>query len=258
MRTLLLLALLATLPCRAASVLHLDVQGTEFIVTLPDGSQRRSAELAGAVLALPDGRSLRIDTVERETLAQGDAIWLHALSVRTADGWESLCQTDGAGRSLGFPFQGRFTDDGNYLAADGLFSLSCTSGAQAKCIRYGYAPWKVTADGASLSGHYNACIRMIRADYCGDQAAHTMDGTVIDIYDDLRVQDTDASITDMRFEAGWGPHGAVCVAHTRIPALLDLAALRADCPTLAAIPQGQACNEAWARAHGAILFNRSR
>jgi hypothetical protein len=109
-----------------------------------------------------------------------------------------------------------------------------------------------------MSDNYNACIRMIRADYCGDQAAHTVDGTLIDIYDDIRVQDSDTSITDMRFEAGWGPQGAVCVARTRIPALLDMATLRAGCPRLAAIPQGQACNEGWARSHGAILFNRSR
>ena len=258
MRTMLLLALLATLPCRAAPGMQIEVQGTEFILTLQDGSQRRSADLAGAILTLPDGQRLRIDAVEPETLPQGGQIWLHALSVHGADGWTPLCEPDGGGRSLGFPLPGTFTEDGIYTPAPGLLSLSCTGGAQAKCIRAGYAPWKTGPQDLGLAGHYSACIRMIRADYCGDLAAHTLDGTVIDIYDDIRVQDSDASLEGMRFEAGWGPHGAVCVAHTRIPGMLDLATLRAACPRLASAPAGQACTEDWARAHGAILFNRSR
>lgn len=136
MRILLLYALLATLPCRAASGLQLKVEGTEFIVTLPDGSQRRSADLAGAILTLPGGRLLRIDAVERETLPQGEQVWLHALSVHGAGGWTPLCAPDQAGRSLGFPLPGTFTEDGVYAPAPGLLSLTCTSGAQAKA----YAP----------------------------------------------------------------------------------------------------------------------
>jgi hypothetical protein len=261
MRHLFCMAFIAVLPYGAAlaeSGASLDVQGTEFVVTLPDGSQRRSSELAGASLQMPDGGLLRIDAVERETLSDGSTIWLHALSIQTSAGWQPLCQPDSSGRALGFPFPGAFAEDGRYLSGKGVFSLSCTSGAQAKCIRFGYAPWKQKPDGTRLTEHYNACIRMVRADYCGDQKSNTVDGATIDIYDDIGVQKSDQSIAGMHFEAGWAPDGAVCVSHLRVPTLPDPRRKGAACPRLETQPQGKACTEAWARKHGALLFNRSR
>jgi hypothetical protein len=241
-----------------ASTPALTVEGTEFVVTLPDGRQRRSRDLAGAELQMPDGSLLRIDAVERDMLTDGSDIWLHALSVRTNAGWEPLCALDSSGRSLGFPFPGTFTESGRYRFQKGLFSLSCTIGAQAKCIRIGYAPWKMTRDGTSLVKHYDACIRMIRADYCGDREAHTVNGTIIDIYDDIGIQKKDEASSEMRFEAGWGPDGAVCISHVRIPGLPDPRQVSPSCSALKQQPGGQACNEEWARKHGAILFNRSK
>jgi ADYC domain len=241
----------------AQAAMDLDVQGTEFILSLPDGSQRRSRELAGAVLEMPGGAQMRIDSVKKESLADGSELWLHALSVRRNDEWMPLCPPDSKGQALALPFPGSFTEDGHYLSAPGKFSISCTLGAQAKCMRFGYAPWKRRPDGQDLAHHYSACIRMVRADYCGDMEAHTVDGTLIDIYDDIGIQATDASLTDMRFEAGWTPDGAACVSHARIPSLPDPRQPGA-CPRLAAAPAGADCSEDWARSHGALLFSRSR
>jgi hypothetical protein len=135
-------------------------------------------------------------------------------------------------------------------------SLSCTSGARAKCVRFGYAPTG-PGDGAARRERYDACVRMVRADYCGDGEAHTVNGTLIDIYDRDGIQVSDGG-PELRFEAGWTAAGAVCVAHPRIAAQGDLDALLARCPRLREAPNGAACTEQAAERAGAVLFNRSR
>lgn len=101
-----------------------------------------------------------------------------------------------------------------------------------------------------------ACVRMVRADYCGDGKAHTKARTTIDSYDDNGIQTrglaNDASYV---FEAGWTEQGAVCVNHTRWADLLTREQLLEQCPSLAKIPR---CDEARARALGARMFNTSR
>jgi hypothetical protein len=57
-------------------------------------------------------------------------------------------------------------------------SYSCATGAIAKCVTWGYAPWVVGAD------VHQTCTRMVRADYCGSGASFTKNGTVIDVFDD--------------------------------------------------------------------------
>ena len=59
----------------------------------------------------------------------------------------------------------------------------------------------------SLADYHQACTRMLRADYCGDGTPHTVDGTLINIYDGIGIQrDTD----DWAFEAEWTTTGARC------------------------------------------------
>jgi hypothetical protein len=153
------------------------------------------------------------------------------------------------------PLAGR-SDPAGILSpgAAGDFELVCTSGAQGKCLRFGYAPWRATPDGRPMRDWYNACVRMLRADYCGDGRPHTRDGTLVDLYDRIGVQkpDTDAL---SRFEAAWGPGGAVCVARTRIPDIIDLDGLARACPRLAPRLGPQACDDS---APGGLVFNRSR
>ena len=73
-------------------------------------------------------------------------------------------------------------------------------------------------DGRPLRDHYNACVRMLRADYCGDGRSWTRDGTLIDMWDDHRIQTSD-TLSDPAFSFskrdGWA-QGAVCVRRTRI------------------------------------------
>jgi hypothetical protein len=56
----------------------------------------------------------------------------------------------------------------------------------------------------------------------------------------------------MSFEVAWAADGAVCVRDTRLPDMLDNAALAASCPRLA-----QAIGESCGEMAPALLFNRS-
>jgi hypothetical protein len=98
---------------------------------------------------------------------------------------------------------------------------------------------------------------MFRADYCGDGVAATRDGTLIDMYDGLGVQ-AEEGRRDLRFEAGWGKDGAVCVARPRVPENVTLERLERRCPARLAGRVGPAaCTEDKARGGGALILNKS-
>ncbi|MGG5817203.1 ADYC domain-containing protein [Falsiroseomonas sp. HW251] len=127
------------------------------------------------------------------------------------------------------------------------FHLSCTAGAIGKCVLAGYAPWR----GAALGPLLTACVRMFRADYGGDGQSWTRDGMLIAWEDE--VVHPGGMGTEMPFEAGWGPGGAVCLAHARVPEVATREAILARYPHLAGD-----CDAAAARARGALLLNRSQ
>jgi hypothetical protein len=125
-------------------------------------------------------------------------------------------------------------------------TYSCTTGVLAKCELWGYRPWAV---GTEL---HQACTRMARADYCGDNVSHTENGTSIDVFDVLGVQAASADDA-LTFEAGWGPDGAVCV---REPRYLDFEAAG---PVLPSCWDSKPACETWTEAseRGALLGNDS-
>ncbi|MFL5252192.1 MAG: ADYC domain-containing protein [Rhodopila sp.] len=222
-----------------------------------DGSSLRSADLVGAVLEANDeeGRlvTVRIEAVRPDPSdAEGD-IWLHEFSVLDprAGAWTPLCVQAPDGTTGGFPLSGRWTPDGRHLADSHKFTLTCTSGAVGKCVRFGYKPWR-SRNEESLWGYHQACVRMMRADYGGDGTPHTRDGTKIDVFDRFGIQKPESSPDEMTFEAAWDQDGAVCVRRTRIPALLNWQALVAVYPYLAHTPENE-CSEATP----AMLWNRS-
>ena len=60
-----------------------EVEGTQFKVTLTDGHVLRSSELVGATLTVATSSGplrLRIDTVERDPDAKNPPVWLHSFS----------------------------------------------------------------------------------------------------------------------------------------------------------------------------------
>jgi hypothetical protein len=237
-----------------AAVQGVTVVGTAFRVTLSDGTVLAQENLPGTVLAFGDGsgqqRRLRIDAVERDPRDPEGEVMLYELSEQDpASGeWQNACQADPDGRRLGFPLAGSFTSDGRYEPTPGRLLITCTGGAEGKCVRWGYKPWRQTEEGSSLMPYYQTCVRLARADYCGDGVGHTRNGTRIDIFDHIGIQ-RDEPDAGMSFEAAWGEDGAVCVSHTRLPDVLSTAALKELCPDRVA----QSCDEATP----ALLFNRS-
>jgi hypothetical protein len=152
----------------------------------------------------------RVDRVESDPLDHDGDVSLYALSVRAAGAPEfrPYCAPDAQGKSLAIPVHGSWDARGSFHDAGGLMTFACTSGAIAKCIRFGYKPWK-SVQGRSLAQHHLACVRMVRADYCGDGVPHTVDGTQIDLWDDLGIQKRELSAKMPEvFEAAWSPAGA--------------------------------------------------
>lgn len=243
----------------AAGDLHADtasveLQGSELVVTT-GGRKLARSELIGAVLALvqEDGRvaNVRIDSIVTDLRrAEGDVV-LYDLSVADESGaWVPVCrpEPDGLPHAVLLP------------QSDGAILINCTAGARGKCIRLGYRPWAVR-DGVPLEAYWNACIHMIRADYCGDNRPATRDGMLINIYDNLSIQQRAAPPepgADFPFEAAWDEQGAICVAHPRVPQKFSLEALAAECPRLSD-HLGPGCTEAEAQSLGTpLVFNASR
>lgn len=239
-------------PQTAEAGATLTVVGERFRLTRPGGPVLGSKDLVGAVMEMttPEGQdvTVRVDAVA--PAAERPGLLLHTLSVKTDRGWTPFCDADAHGRRAAFPVAGAWRD-GRFVADSSRWFITCTSGSQGKCVLFGYDPWSKGPHGETLVPYYEACQRMVRADYLGNGAAHTRNGTAIVIWDHIGIQKDEGM--DAPFEAGWSPGGAVCAAKTRRPELLRRDDLTAVAPRLAG-----PCNERTAAARGAVLFNRSK
>ena len=194
----------------------LTIDRGELVLTTSDGRVLRSADLVGATLEV--GASLvRLDAVQTESRGAGRVL-LHrftAVPVRTQPA--ELCTADPAGERWALAVEGE----------GGHVQLVCSSGAIGKCIRWGYPPWLDSPRGRAV---HDACVRMLRADYGGDGATATRDGTRIAFCDRAGVHPCSAAMRN--FEAAWSSRGAACVARPRIPELMTLEELARRYPQL--------------------------
>jgi hypothetical protein len=236
---------------------QVEVVGTEFSLVLPDGRQVSGDDLVGMVLTLGDPggthRSIRIDAVQPDP--KDAEITLYALSAHdpASGGWQNLCGPDAEGLAMGFPIKGTWTAAGEHIPSDHAFSMTCTGGVNAKCVRMGYKPWK-SREGTSLWDLHQACTRMLRADYCGDGTPHTREGTPVDVYDTVGIQSPQLA-SGLSFEAAWRADGAVCVRKVRIPEITTLEALVQSCPARLRNHVGPECTEERALQLGALVIN---
>ena len=238
--------------CPAFAEASLRVEGEGFVLTMPDGKRKTSADLVGAELRTEDGQNLRIDAITPSK--ERPAVLLHSFSVLdpATNTWGPLCDEDHYGRRAGFPIAGRWDDRGRYVLDTNKWFIACTGGSRAKCVLWGYDPWARGPHGEDLVPYYQACQFTVRANYDGRGEDHTKNGTEIDLADILDIQSHE-SLSDPLyvFEAGWGPKGAVCVATTRWPDLLTRDALLKVAPRL-----GGPCTEDDAKRRGALIFTR--
>jgi hypothetical protein len=200
-----------------------------------DGTVVSGQALVGAKVTgnLDNGESvtLRLDALESFTSAVGTALPRYTISYTGPNSTTRayVCGKNDAGEPLKtIPIAGRWNfeqgvpEGGSKEESSTLVTFACQGFAVYKCIDYGYPPWK-KVNGVSLSNHHQACVRMLRADYCGDGRSWTVNGTVINMYDSLGIQlDTES----WAIEAEWSIEGARCLSHQRIQSL----GTAPDCP----------------------------
>ncbi|GAB4371290.1 MAG: hypothetical protein Kow00121_12700 [Elainellaceae cyanobacterium] len=214
----------------------------------------KGESLIGTILNATDeqGRLQTFKIADVEVDPQDHDLYLYTVLRQNPDNseWQNLCQPDSNGTAKAIPLAGQWDQAGNHLD-NGQITFACTSGVLAKCLRLGYKPWQ-QINGESLRNYHQACTRMLRADYCGNGIAHTQEGTPIDVYDRLNIQQATSS-SNMVFEAAWSPEGAVLLSRTRYPNTLKQ--LQQECPDkLNTILQ---LGDDITDAPQALLFNRS-
>ena len=119
---------------------------------------------------------------------------------------ENICPPDLFGHRKAIAVAGTWDATGARTGSTTAFTFGCTSGVIAKCVRWGYKPWKVI-NGKAMNDYHQACTRMARADYCGDGVSHTRNGTLIDMYDGLGIQSrasgSDSVPSDINLSFPW-------------------------------------------------------
>lgn len=243
-----------------------EVVGTAFKLTFSSGRVLQGKELIGSTLSLllpgdTVARRVRLDDILVDSRDPDNEVLLHKVTVVDGGIPKELCDPDPDGNRWMFPLKGQWDPEGRMISHFG-FTLTCSAGAQGKCVRFGYKPWKTRPDGIDLAKYHRACVKMVRADYCGDRAT-TRTGMRIDLYDDLGIEREaeSAGTDDLSFEAAWNADGAVCVAHTRVPENMTMEGLRNSCPRLNDRLGPASCSAANAKAGHfgkALIFNRSR
>jgi hypothetical protein len=217
------------------------VEGTDLVVLKPDGQRIEGGALIGAIVVGGDPElgsvAVRINGLRADP--DDPEITLYDLSTRDAmtGHWKPACVPDNRGVSGGIFLAGSWNLRGTHLH-DEKFSVSCTSAAIGKCVRAGYKPWKIASDGRTIWDYHQACVRTIRADYCGNGIGHTRNGVLINIIDRLSPEEPSSGL---EFEAAWTPEGASCIARPRLRTS-SLEQIVAICPERLRDRVGAACS----------------
>ncbi|MFO0761251.1 MAG: ADYC domain-containing protein [Byssovorax sp.] len=168
---------------------------------------------------------LRIDGVVTLPVQSAHAR-AYEVSYFTPEGAMPLCGLEGGRPIPAIAVPGVFDTregvpgGGSYAHDPARFTFACRGKAIAKCVELGYAPASglpADAPADDREGHFVACTRMIRADYCGDGRSWTRDGTLINLYDGIGVQ-KDAG--PWAVEAEWTEDGARCANEARATRLM--------------------------------------
>jgi ADYC domain len=205
------------------------------------GAVIADADLVGAMFYGENQRTrtqiaLRVDAVQpRPSSITGLPEFQYSIKVKDGTGVETpLC--DGAAGNVAIPAPGSWDSLGAFNTASRQFTFLCLTGVAEKCVRWGYRYWE-----PQYAAYHQACTRMARADYCGDGESHTVDGTLVDLYDrrgldgdPAFINQTPAATPALAFEAAWPAKGsALCLSKLRWATL----PLGGYCPTLLPDPR---------------------
>lgn len=179
--------------------------GATFEGALDDGG---TADVV--IVAQAQGLGLQPDVLHYQILVRDQG----------AGTWQPLCPADASGwPGWAVAVPGEWdTREGHVLGGSwnkdrNQVSFACAGSTIEKCVELGYGVELV--NGAAVpSAHMLACVRALRADYCGDGRSWTVSGTVIDMWDEIGV--LPRSEPSWTLEANWGRDGAVCVSDLRV------------------------------------------
>jgi hypothetical protein len=182
---------------------------------------------------------LRIAAVFAPGGNQDPTTWRYMVEYReTNNTWIPIC-LNGTTSVPSIPIDGYWNldqgepGDGSKIKAGTKFTFACEQvGALGKCIEAGYRPW-LDIGNKSLDRFHQSCVRLLRADYCGDSVSHTIDGSLVNIYDDYGIQEDTENWAP---EAEWDKDGARCISSEATnPLLADAACfddlVEDDCAT---------------------------
>jgi hypothetical protein len=174
--------------------------------------------------------TIRIDDASKDVTYPD--LWWYRMSYKTMKdtSFSSLCLDSTGAPDVLVPLNGMYWDAATLSRVDSpnVVTLSCREGVLGKCAHIGYRPWgtgtscnasdKSQCMQVSLRDYHQACTRMLRADYCGNGSPHTLNGTIIDVFDYLQPPIQLREETwDM--ESRWLPTGAMCLSKPRHPEL---------------------------------------
>ena len=165
--------------------------------------QGQTRDVTARIVAAPEPKELG---------PLGYSLWMaYQLKLELGEGREavSACRDEG---DVAFPILGYWDASGKYIRDPDTFSFACTRRSVANCLRRGYLDDSANPDTPSI---FEACIRMSRADYCGDGASHTKHGTFVMEWDNRNIAPKPSLIEPLTFEAAWNKDGMVCSARTR-------------------------------------------
>lgn len=234
------------------------LNGTELVLADANGLLLYSGTgLVGATIPteLATGEVVQL-TIESVTFDAAAGAYLYEVTYPNAKNGkaEPLCDKVNGKAVRALALAGTYSDDTGANTPDpSRFTFACVNAAIGKCALWGYHPGKTRQECLSslckqqpLPSWHQACIRMVRADYCGDGVPHTRDGTAINVWDNLGIESPDPSSWEM--EAEWTQDGARCIRHTRwlqadsSSTVTDLEYVRRTCPSRLAENQPTACN----------------
>jgi ADYC domain-containing protein/pentapeptide repeat protein len=217
-----------------------------------DGASLDGVALSGSTWTgtLSNGAALplRIDGVTTGTGTNAD-VAMYTVSYQNDSGWSPLCGVDAVGAPVqalavpgewntqqGVPGGGAYSPDN--------FTFACRFKTIAKCVEMGYKPW------SGYSIELQSCVRLLRADYCGDGTPNTQNGTTLDLYDADNLQiDTETWIP----EAEWTPAGARCISAKALTRYSTYNLPKPWCIQDKVLPTTTSCGTTFA--NGAVLID---
>jgi hypothetical protein len=220
-----------------------DFTGVHFQATTADGGApvdlRIDAVRTGAASAARDDvYYYRVTALQQRQVLQCSGS--RCFRVNRTD-WFPIC---GSGEAIALA--GAWNSGSGFRGAGGKdrssldITFACTEAAVGKCVdQLGYKPWAGDPITTSIWGwvadavagqtvqrwheitvpsgdlQHEACVRMVRADYCGDGLSHTFDGTAIDVGDSFAPSTNTLGTPSWGLEGVWTPNGASCLSEAR-------------------------------------------